>query len=210
MSEYNICVEISAVNNCKICDFSGENFFSPPSAGSGESWCEVGDMRSWCEVGDTHEVEVGTLSTENVTNEHKLIFWHDSTCTLQTDRYFTATSTATSKMWWKKYFSPLPAECGEKKFFTAKIANLTIIHRANFNAYVIFTVNIITAGRITAGRITAVDGAVDYEVGDTHEVEVRTLLRQFLFVRIPVNAVKKFFHRKIQHNSYKNSPLSAH
>ena len=54
------------------------------------------------------------------------------------------------------------------------------------------------------------DGAVDYEVADTHEVEVRTLVGQFHFVRIPVNAVKKKFHRKIQRNSYKNSPLSAH
>ena len=43
----------------------------------------------------------------------------------------------------KENFSPLPAECGEKKFFTAKIANLTNIHRANFNAYLIFTGNII-------------------------------------------------------------------
>ena len=62
--------------------------------------------------------------------------------------------TATSRMRWKKFhryqqnvvkknFSPLPAECGEKKFFTAKIANLTNIHRANFNAYLIFTENII-------------------------------------------------------------------
>ena len=50
--------------------------------------------------------------------------------------------TATSRMWWKKNFSLLPAECGEKKFFIAKIANLTNIHRANFNAYVIFTGNI--------------------------------------------------------------------
>ena len=53
------------------------------------------------------------------------------------------------------------------------------------------------------------DGAVDYEIGGTHEVEVRTLLRKF-FVRFPVNEVKKIFPRKIQRNSYKNSPLSAH
>ena len=50
--------------------------------------------------------------------------------------------TATTRMRWKK-FSPLPAECGEKKFFTAKIANLTKIYRSNFNAYLIFTGNII-------------------------------------------------------------------
>ena len=43
----------------------------------------------------------------------------------------------------KKNFSPLPAECGEKKFFTAKIENLTNIYRSNFNAYLIFTWNII-------------------------------------------------------------------
>ena len=36
------------------------------------------------------------------------------------------------------------------------------------------------------------------------------LYGSFFFVRIPVNAVKKIFHRKIQRNSYKNSPLSAH
>ena len=35
------------------------------------------------------------------------------------------------------------------------------------------------------------------------------LYGSFFFVRIPVNAVKKNFHRKIQRNSYKNSPLSA-
>ena len=34
--EYKISVEISAVNICKICDFSGEKFFSPHSAGRGE------------------------------------------------------------------------------------------------------------------------------------------------------------------------------
>ena len=43
----------------------------------------------------------------------------------------------------EKKFSPLPAECGEKKFFTANIANLTKIYRSNFNAYLIFTGNII-------------------------------------------------------------------
>ena len=32
----------------------------------------------------------------------------------------------------------------------------------------------------------------------------------FLFVRNPLNMLKKKFHRKIQRNSYKNSPLSAH
>ena len=42
-----------------------------------------------------------------------------------------------------KNFSPLQAECGEKKFFTAEIANLANIHRANFNAYLIFTGNIL-------------------------------------------------------------------
>ena len=43
----------------------------------------------------------------------------------------------------EKNFSPLPAECDEKKFFAAKISNLTNIYRANFNAYHIFTGNII-------------------------------------------------------------------
>ena len=55
------------------------------------------------------------------------------------------------------------------------------------------------------------DGAVEYEVGDTHEVEVRTLVRQFLFCKNSGECgEKKNFHRKIQSNSYKNSPLSAH
>ena len=55
------------------------------------------------------------------------------------------------------------------------------------------------------------DGAVDYEVGDTHEVEVQTLVRQFIFCKNSRECgEKKIFHRKIQRNSYKNSPLSAH
>ena len=49
---------------------------------------------------------------------------------------------ATGRMWAKKNFSPQPAECGEKKL-TAKIAKLTYIHRANFNACLKFTGNII-------------------------------------------------------------------
>ena len=84
--------------------------------------------------------------------------------------------------------SPLPAEYDEKKFFTAKIANLTNIHRANFNAYLIFTGNIIEVSD---------NGAVDYEVGDTHEVEVRTLVRQILFCKNSGECgEKKFFAAK--------------
>ena len=74
----------------------------------------------------------------------------------------------------KKKFSPVPAECGEKKNFIAKIANLTNIHRANFNAYLIFTENIIdVSDRWRSGLL----------VGDTQEVEVRTLVRQFHFCK---------------------------
>ena len=41
------------------------------------------------------------------------------------------------------------------------------------------------------------DGAVDYEVGDTHEVEVRTLVRQFLFCKNSGECgEKKFFTAK--------------
>ena len=40
----------------------------------------------------------------------------------------------------KFFFSPLPAESSEKKI-TAKIANLTNIIRANFNAYLKVTGN---------------------------------------------------------------------
>ena len=36
--EIKISVEISAVNICKICGFSGEKIFSPHSAGSGENF----------------------------------------------------------------------------------------------------------------------------------------------------------------------------
>ena len=36
--EFNISVEISAVNICKICDFSGKIFFSPHSAGTAETY----------------------------------------------------------------------------------------------------------------------------------------------------------------------------
>ena len=54
------------------------------------------------------------------------------------------------------------------------------------------------------------DGAVDYEVCDTHEVEVRNLVRLFIFCKNSSECGEKIFHRKIQRNSYKNSPLSAH
>ena len=54
------------------------------------------------------------------------------------------------------------------------------------------------------------DGAVDYKVGDTHKVEVRTHVRQFHFCKNSGKCGEKKFHRKIQRNSYKNSPLSAH
>ena len=41
------------------------------------------------------------------------------------------------------------------------------------------------------------NGAVDYEVGDTHEVEVRTLVRQFLFCKNSGECgEKKFFTAK--------------
>ena len=37
--------------------------------------------------------------------------------------------------------SPLPAERGKKTILTANVANLTNIHRANFNAYLKLTEN---------------------------------------------------------------------
>ena len=38
-----------------------------------------------------------------------------------------------------------------------------------------------------------ITGAVDYEVGDTHEVEVRTLVYgSFFFVRMPLKFTAKF------------------
>ena len=55
------------------------------------------------------------------------------------------------------------------------------------------------------------DAALDYEVGDTHEVEFQTLVRQFLFCKNSRECGEKTnFHRKIQRIPYKNSPLSAH
>ena len=86
----------------------------------------------------------------------------------------------------KKIFSALPAECGEKKFFTAKIANLTNIHLANLNDYLIFRGNV---------NEVIIDGAVDYEVGNTQEVEVRTLVRQFLFCKNSGERGEKKIHR---------------
>ena len=85
----------------------------------------------------------------------------------------------------KTKFSPLPAECDEKKIFTAKIAILTNIHRANFIAYLKFTANI-------------------FEVSDRWRSGIRscwlargqrfeTCTAVSFFVRNPVNAVKKIF-----------------
>ena len=102
--------------------------------------------------------------------------------------------TTTSRMRWKK-ISPLPAQCGEKKFFTAtsrmrwkkfftaKIANLTNIHRANFNAYLIFTGNIIEVSDRWRSGLRSWWHA--WGRGSNHG--------SFVFVRIPVNAVKKKF-----------------
>ena len=101
----------------------------------------------------------------------------------------------------KKKFSQLPAECGEKNFSPLKSQILQ-----KFTALI--STLILYSQEISLQKVT--DGAVDYEVGHTHKVEVRTLVRQFLFCKNSVNAVKKNFHRKIQRYSYKNSPLSAH
>ena len=102
----------------------------------------------------------------------------------------------------EKKFSPLPAECGEKNFSPLNSQILQI-----FTALI--STLILYSQEISLQKVT--DGAVDYEVGDTHEVEVRTLVRQFLFCKNSGECgEKKFFTAKIQCNSYKNSPLSAH
>ena len=104
--------------------------------------------------------------------------------------------TATSRMRWKKIFhryhqnavkknfSPLPAECGEKKFFTAKIANLRNIHRANFNAYLLFTGNIIKVSERWRSGLPSWPHI--WGRGSNPCTAV-------FFVRIPVNAEKKNF-----------------
>ena len=92
--------------------------------------------------------------------------------------------TATSRMRWNKIFQHYKQNA--VKIFNAKIANLTNIQRANFNAYLIFTGNIFeVTERCRSG----------FPIWWHAEVEVRTRVRQFLFVRIPINAVKKIFHR---------------
>ena len=99
---------------------------------------------------------------------------------------------------------PLPAECGEKNsqcyqqnavkkkftatsrmrwkfFFTAEIANLTNYHRANLNAYLIFT-----------GNIHEVRSGIRYcWIAGGERLE--PLYGIFFFVRNLVNAVKKIF-----------------
>ena len=81
-------------------------------------------------------------------------------------------------------FSPLPAECGEKKIFTARIANLTNIHRANFNACLIFTGNIIALSDRWPSGLRKWWHA--WGRGSNPCTAV-------FFVRIPVKAVKKNF-----------------
>ena len=95
----------------------------------------------------------------------------------------------------KENFSPLQAGCAEKKF-----------HRYQQNA-VKKKFSPLKSQEISLKYVT--DGAVDYEAGDTHEVEDRTLVRQFLFCKISGECGKKKFFTAIQRNSYKNSPLSA-
>ena len=62
----------------------------------------------------------------------------------------------------KKNFSPLKSQI--LQIFTA-----------------LFSTLILSSQEISFKNV--IDGAVDYEVGDTHEVEVRTLVRQFLFCK---------------------------
>ena len=76
----------------------------------------------------------------------------------------------------KKNFSPLKSQIVQK--FPALISTL-----------------ILYSQEISLKWVT--DGAMDYEVGHTHEVEVRTLVRQFLFCKNSGECVeKKFFTAK--------------
>ena len=121
-------------------------------------------------------------------------------------KFFTATNrmhwkkfcSATSRMRRKKNFSPLPAECGERKFFTAKIANLTNINNANFNAYLIFTGNVV---EVRDRWRSGLRGSWNAWEESFEPLELR-----FFFVRKLVIAVKKIFSPlKIA----KNSPHST-
>ena len=76
----------------------------------------------------------------------------------------------------KKNFSPLKSQILQK--FTALISTL-----------------ILYSQEISLKYVT--DGAVDYEVGHTHEEEVRTLVREFLFCKNSGECgEKKFFTAK--------------
>ena len=54
----------------------------------------------------------------------------------------------------KNNFSPLPAECGEKKFFTAEIAILTNIHA-------LISTLVLNSHEIFLKSVTVTDGAVE-------------------------------------------------
>ena len=101
----------------------------------------------------------------------------------------------------KKKFSPLPAESGKKIFSPLKLQILQIF-TAKFNAYLKFAGNIIVVSERWRSRVRSWWHACD--------TWFEPVYGSFFFVRNPVNAVKKIFHRKIQRNSYKKSPLSAH
>ena len=84
----------------------------------------------------------------------------------------------------EKNFSPLPAQFGEKKL-TAKIANLTNIHRANFNTCLEFTGNIIEVSDKCRRGIRSCWHA--------EGERFKPVYGSFFFVSNPVNAVKKIF-----------------
>ena len=102
----------------------------------------------------------------------------------------------------KKNFSPLPAECGEKKISLLK-SQILQIFTAKFKAYLKFAGNIIDVSERWRSGI----GSWRHEGDKWFE----PVYGSFFFVKKSGECGEKtIFRRKIQRNSYKKSPLSAH
>ena len=105
-------------------------------------------------------------------------------------------------MQWKKN-SSLPEECGDKKFsmLPGRSPQFLQIFTAKFNAYHKFTGNIIeVSDRWRSGVKSCWQSCRRWKV--------RTRVRQFIFVRNPVNARNNIFSTK-NHKTYKMSPHST-
>ena len=93
--------------------------------------------------------------------------------------------TANTRMRWKKIFHRYQQNAVKKNFSPLKSQILQ-------KCTALISTLILYSQEISLTYVT--DGAVDYEVGHTHEVEVRTLVRQFLFCKNSGECgEKKFF-----------------